>query len=138
MTSERSRTVTGAESGGVQVRRQEPDDLARAHGLDLKLLQPWPGVDTPFEGAWCVLRPGDVTDTHSHPEREIFIGMAGRGVLVTASGERHSIVAGDLLTMRPGLEHHVENDSDQDFSYYAIWWDGATAAAFLDRAAQPS
>lgn len=126
--------MTEPESDGVDVRRQETDDLTREHGLDLKLLQPWPGVDTPFEGAWCVLRPGDVTDTHAHPEREIFIGMAGRGVLVTATG-RHSVAAGDLLTMRPGLEHHVVNDSDQDFSYYAIWWDGATAAAFLERAA---
>jgi mannose-6-phosphate isomerase-like protein (cupin superfamily) len=127
--------VTGPESGGVDVRRRIPDQLAREHGLDLKLLQPWPGVDTPFEGAWCVLRPGDVTDSHSHPEREIFIGMAGRGVLVTTTG-RHTVAAGDLLTMSPGLEHHVENDSEQDFSYYAIWWDGTTAAAFLSRESQ--
>jgi mannose-6-phosphate isomerase-like protein (cupin superfamily) len=137
MTAERSTTVTDQRNDGVDVRRGESGDLARQHGLDLKLLQPWPGVDTPFEGAWCVLHPGDVTDAHAHREREIFIGMAGRGELVTPTG-RHTVAAGDLLTMRPGLEHHVENTGDEDFAYYAIWWDRATATAFLDRPAASS
>lgn len=129
---ERSGTVTESGGDGVDVRRQEPAELAREHGLGLRLLQPWPGVDTPFEGAWCVLRPGDVTDTHTHSEREIFIGISGRGDLVTAAG-RQVVEAGDLVSMRPGLEHRVENPNDEDFAYYAIWWDRATASAFLAR-----
>ena len=46
-------------SDKVDFRRCEPENLVREHGLDLKLLHPWPGLATPFRGAWCVLRPGE-------------------------------------------------------------------------------
>jgi mannose-6-phosphate isomerase-like protein (cupin superfamily) len=105
----------------IRFRRQEPAHLTRAHGLEMRLLHPWAGLRTPFEGAWCVLRPGDVTDTHDHPEQEIFIAVAGRGELVTG-GERHPFEAGDLLTIAPGTTHRTENTSDRDCTYYAIWW----------------
>lgn len=114
----------------VDIRRREPDHLVRAHGLDLKLLQPWNGLATPFRGAWCVLRPGDVTEPHAHREREIFIVMAGRADVVTGT-ERHELAAGDILLMRPGVEHRVINEHDTDFSYYAIWWDRAMSGEFL-------
>ncbi len=115
---------------GVTIRAQESEDLTRAHGLDLKLLQPWTGVDTPFRGAWCVLRPGDVTEGHAHREREIFIAMSGRAEVVTAD-QRQPLVAGDLATIGPGVDHSLVNPYDEDFAYYAIWWDRVMAAEFL-------
>lgn len=110
-----------AESG-VDIRRREHDDLSRAHGLDLKLLWPWRDLAAPFHGAWCVLRPGDISDPHSHAEHEIFIGMAGRAE-VLADGRRQSFAAGDLALISPGVVHQVANVHDEDFAYYAIWWE---------------
>ena len=114
----------------VDIRKSEQDNLTRAHGLDLRLLQPWPGLDAPFRGAWCVLHPGDASEPHAHHDHEIFIGMAGRAE-VTAGGQRHEFVAGDIVSVRPGVEHQVVNGHDQDFSYYAIWWDRAMSHEFL-------
>ncbi|WP_333766953.1 cupin domain-containing protein [Streptomyces sp. IBSBF 2435] len=123
--------MTDHEHADVTIRTMEPDHLERAHGLDLKLLHPWPGLDTPFRGAWCVLRPGDVSEVHGHHDREIFIVMSGRGTVV-ANGRRHEIAAGDLAYIRPDVQHSVVNEHDEDFAYYAIWWDPAMSAEFLD------
>jgi mannose-6-phosphate isomerase-like protein (cupin superfamily) len=122
--------VTDQELTGVDLRRLEPENLIRAHGLDLKLLHPWSGLNAPFRGAWCVLRPGDVSETHSHRDAEIFIAMTGRAQ-VAGDGRCHEIVAGDIVFVRPGVEHRVVNEHDEDFSYYAIWWDRAMSAEFL-------
>jgi mannose-6-phosphate isomerase-like protein (cupin superfamily) len=122
--------VPDQENAGVDIRKLEPENLTRAHGLDLKLLQPWHGLDAPFRGAWCVLRPGDVSMPHAHHEHEIFIGMSGRAEVVS-SDRRHEFVAGDIAFVRPGVEHQVVNTHDEDFSYYAIWWDRRMSAEFI-------
>jgi mannose-6-phosphate isomerase-like protein (cupin superfamily) len=122
--------LTDHEHADVTIRAMEPDHLERAHGLDLRLLHPWPGVDSPFRGAWCVLRPGDVSELHAHHDREIFIVMSGRGT-VLAGGSRQEVAAGDLAYIRPDVEHSVVNEHDEDFAYYAIWWDRAMSAEFL-------
>jgi mannose-6-phosphate isomerase-like protein (cupin superfamily) len=123
------------ENADVTIRRLEPENLIRDHGLDLKLLHPWPGLDAPFQGAWCVLRPGDVSDPHAHHEREIFIGMAGRADVVSGD-QRQEFAAGDIAFVRPGAEHRIANTRDEDFSYYAIWWDTAMSAEFLAQTAE--
>lgn len=117
-------------SDKVDFRRSEPENLVREHGLDLKLLHPWPGLATPFRGAWCVLRPGDRTDTHQHREQELFVGMAGRAEVVVG-GQTLVMAAGDLMLMPGNVDHHVQNPHDEDFSYYAIWWDGVMAEEYL-------
>lgn len=122
--------MTDHEHADVTIRANEPDHLERAHGLDLKLLHPWPGLDSPFRGAWCVLRPGDVSEPHAHHDREIFIVMSGRGT-VLAGGSRREVAAGDLAYLTPDVPHSVVNEHDEDFAYYAIWWDPAMSADFL-------
>ncbi|WP_322974221.1 cupin domain-containing protein [Actinacidiphila epipremni] len=129
--------MTDHEHADVTIRAQEPDNLVRAHGLDLSLLHPFPGLDSPFRGAWCVLRPGDVTETHAHHDREIFIVMSGRGTLVEG-GRRHEIAAGDLAYIKADVEHSVVNEHDEDFAYYAVWWDRAMSEEFLARAEFPA
>lgn len=119
----------------VEIRAGESDNLTRAHGLDLKLLQPWPGLVAPFRGAWCVLRPGDASRPHAHHEHEIFIGMAGRAEVVSGA-ERHAFAAGDVAFARPGVSHQVVNPNDEDFAYYAIWWDRAMSDEFLAEAGE--
>lgn len=124
--------MTDREQADVTIRKREPDNLVREHGLDLKLLQPWPGLDAPFRGAWCVLRPGDVSEAHAHHEREMFIAMSGRGDVVCGD-RRHAFEAGDIAVMNGGVEHHIVNEHTEDFAYYAIWWGPDMSAEFLAR-----
>jgi mannose-6-phosphate isomerase-like protein (cupin superfamily) len=127
--------VTDQTLADVEIRRQEPDDLTRAYGLDLKMLQPWPGLVAPFRGAWCVLRPGDESLPHAHHDREIFISMSGHADVV-CDDQRYEIAAGDIIFLKPGVEHRVVNAYDTDFSYYAIWWDRAMSREFIAHEAQ--
>ncbi|MFC0430673.1 cupin domain-containing protein [Kutzneria buriramensis] len=118
--------------GEVDFRRAEHENLTSAYGLHLRLLQPWAGLDAPFRGAWCLLRPGDASDPHSHHEHEIMIGIAGHGELV-GNGRRDPFGAGDIVRLTAGVEHQLVNEGEQDFTYYAIWWDHAMSEEFLGR-----
>ncbi|MFC4031260.1 cupin domain-containing protein [Streptomyces polygonati] len=121
---------TNGRDAELTIRALESEHLTRAHGLDLKLLHPWPGLNAPFRGAWCVLRPGDVSEPHAHSEREIFICMSGRAT-VLAGDTRKEFAAGDIAHLLPGVQHSITNEHDEDFAYYAIWWGEEMAAEFL-------
>ncbi|MGM1064113.1 cupin domain-containing protein [Saccharothrix sp. Mg75] len=116
----------------IEIRRLDRENLTRAYGLDSERLLPWPALNAPFEGAWCVVRPGDVSTAHSHHEYEVFIAVKGRATLVVGD-ERRELVEGDIAHLVPGSHHQVLNETDADFEYYAIWWDTAMSAAFVDR-----
>ncbi|QIS11401.1 cupin domain-containing protein [Nocardia arthritidis] len=116
----------------IEIRGLDRTELIRAYGVESARLLPWPALNAPFEGAWCVLRPGGVSAAHAHHEYELFIGIAGRAV-VEVDGERHAFAAGDLVHLTPGATHHVRNDGDADFEWYAIWWDTAMTAKFAAR-----
>ena len=122
--------MTDQEPVAVDIRRADHENLVRAYGLEMKLLYPWDGLTTPFEGAWCVLRPGDTSVTHAHHEHEIFIGMTGRAEVVTPD-RSYEFNAGDVAFLRPGVEHHLTNTHDEDFAYYAIWFDRAMSEGFV-------
>ncbi|WFE29626.1 cupin domain-containing protein [Solwaraspora sp. WMMD791] len=116
----------------VEIRPLDRDNLTKAYGLDSQRLLPWPALNAPFEGAWCILRSGDESTPHSHHEYEIFIAMAGRAEL-DVDGVRQPFVAGDIVHLPPGCTHKVVNDGPDDFEYYGIWWDAAMSATFLAR-----
>lgn len=116
----------------VEIRNLDRANLTRAYGLDSQRLLPWPALNVPFEGAWCILRSGDESTPHSHHEYEIFIAMTGSAAL-DVDGERHDFVAGDIVHLPPGCTHKVVNDSPGDFEYYGIWWDADMSAKFLTR-----
>jgi mannose-6-phosphate isomerase-like protein (cupin superfamily) len=119
----------------MHIRRLDRANLTRAYGLDSERLLPWPVLDAPFEGAWCIVRPGQESTPHAHHEHEIFIAMSGRATLVV-DDERREFVAGDIGHLIPGSTHRVVNDSAADFEYYAIWWDAEMAAGFAARRAE--
>jgi mannose-6-phosphate isomerase-like protein (cupin superfamily) len=116
----------------VEIRRLDRANLARAYGLDSQRLLPWPAVNAPFEGAWCVLRAGDESTPHSHHEYEIFIAMTGTAAL-DVDGQRYDFAAGDIAHLPPGCTHKVVNDGPDEFEYYGIWWDADMAATFVTR-----
>jgi mannose-6-phosphate isomerase-like protein (cupin superfamily) len=116
----------------VDIRRLDRANLTRAYGIDSERLLPWSALNAPFEGAWCVVRPGEQSAAHSHHEYEIFIALAGRATLAV-DDQRAGFVAGDIAHLRPGTTHWVVNDDTADFEFYAIWWDTDMSAAFVAR-----
>lgn len=116
----------------IEIRSLDYTKLTRAYGLDSQRLLPWPTVNAPFEGAWCILRPGDESTPHAHHEEEIFIAMTGRSTLAV-DGEQFEFAAGDIAHLPPGCNHRVINDSAGDFQYYGIWWDADMSDLFLAR-----
>ncbi|ARE75617.1 cupin domain-containing protein [Streptomyces sp. NPDC059558] len=98
------------------------DGLTHENGLDAQRLLPWPELNAPFEGSWCVIRPGTASTAHAHHEYEIFIAVAGSAVL-ESQGVRKPFVTGDIVHFTPGSEHRVINESDADFEMYSVWWD---------------
>lgn len=116
----------------VEIRKLDRDNLTKAYGLDSERLLPWPALNAPFEGAWCILRSGDESTPHSHHEYEIFIAMKGSAAL-DVDGQRYDFVAGDIVHLPPGCEHKVVNSSAEDFEYYGIWWDADMSTQFLTR-----
>jgi mannose-6-phosphate isomerase-like protein (cupin superfamily) len=116
----------------MHIRWLDRANLTQAYGLDSQRLLPWPELNAPFEGAWCVLRPGIQSTAHAHHEYEIFIAMTGRATLVVGD-ERREFAAGDIAHLPPGCTHHVANDGGDDFEFYAIWWDREMSTGFAAR-----
>ena len=115
----------------MEIRSLDRDQLGPDNNYSQRLM-PWPAVNAPFEGAWCVIKPGESSTKHAHHEYEIFIAMSGEAVLESA-GERTSFVAGDIVHFPPFVDHQVINESGTDFEMYTVWWDVAMTNAFALR-----
>jgi mannose-6-phosphate isomerase-like protein (cupin superfamily) len=116
----------------VDIRQLDRTGLKHENGLDAQRLLPWPVLNAPFEGSWCVLRPGTASTAHAHHEYEIFIAVSGNAVL-ESGGQRAPFLAGDVVHFPPHTEHRVVNESGQDFEMYSVWWDRPLAARFVAR-----
>jgi mannose-6-phosphate isomerase-like protein (cupin superfamily) len=118
----------------MEIRSLDRARLRHENGLDAQRLLPWPALNSPFEGSWCVIRPGTASTPHSHHEHEIFIAIDGEAVVV-AGPERVPFVAGDIVYFTPGVEHQVVNAGDRDFEMYSVWWDPDMCTRFTSRLA---
>lgn len=116
----------------MEIRGLQRDELQPDNGLQAKRLVPWPALNAPFEGSWCVVGPGTVSGAHSHHEYEIWIGMTGSSEIL-CDGERVPFNAGDVVHFTPGSKHQVVNDGDAPFEMYSIWWDQELAQTFTSR-----
>lgn len=106
--------------------------LNHENGLDAQRLLPWPELNAPFQGSWCVIRPGTASTAHAHHEYEIFIAVSGAAVL-ESEGERAAFDVGDIVHFPPHTEHRVINEGDSDFQMYSVWWDEEMAGRFAAR-----
>ncbi|MFJ1755060.1 cupin domain-containing protein [Kitasatospora sp. NPDC088134] len=113
----------------MEIHPLDRDRLKHENGLDAQRLLPWAALNAPFEGSWCVIRPGTASTAHAHHEYEIFIAVGGEAFLESEGG-REPFRVGDVVHFRPGQEHRVVNESDQDFEMYSIWWDEDMSARF--------
>ncbi|MFI5631021.1 cupin domain-containing protein [Streptomyces sp. NPDC051664] len=118
----------------MEIRPLDREALKPDNGLAAQRLLPWPLLNAPFEGSWCVVAPGAESGAHAHHEHEIWIAMTGSADLLV-DGDRIPFRRGDIVHFVPGQGHQVVNSGDEDFEMYAIWWDKEMAAHFTERAA---
>ncbi|WP_433649992.1 cupin domain-containing protein [Micromonospora zamorensis] len=116
----------------MEIRPLHRDDLKLDNNLRAQRLMPWPPVNAPFEGSWCVVAPGVSSGVHGHHEYEIWVAMTGQAEIIS-DGVRKPFVAGDVVYLPPGSRHQVVNDSDDEFQMYALWWDAELAHRFSAR-----
>jgi mannose-6-phosphate isomerase-like protein (cupin superfamily) len=116
----------------MEIRTLDRAQLRHENGLDAQRLLPWPVLNAPFEGSWCVIRPGTASTAHAHHEYEVFIAVRGEAVL-EAAGERARFVAGDIVYFPPGVEHQVINEGTEDFEMCSVWWDAEMTERFAAR-----
>ena len=117
----------------MEIRRLDRENLKQDNGLIAQRLMPWPELNAPFEGSWCVVPPGAESGAHGHHEHEIWVAMTGSAEIVS-EGRRASFVAGDVVRLPPNRVHQVVNSGDDDFEMYAVWWDPEMAESFIARA----
>jgi len=115
----------------MEIRRLDRAALGPVNNWSQRLV-PWAALNAPFEGAWCVVRPGGESQRHAHHEYEIFIAVAGEAVLESA-GESTRFAPGDVVHFPPHVEHQVRNLGERDFEMYTIWWDRDMSDVFTDR-----
>lgn len=116
----------------MEIRPLRREELRLDNQLRAQRLVPWPFLNAPFEGSWCVAAPGVSSGEHGHHEYEIWIALRGSAHVLT-EGRQVPFSAGDVIHFTPQTVHQLVNTSDEEFEMYAIWWDAALAAAFADR-----
>ncbi|MGA5134103.1 cupin domain-containing protein [Streptomyces olivoreticuli] len=116
----------------MEIRSLERGELKQDNQLRAQRLIPWPLLNAPFEGSWCVAAPGVSSGAHGHHEYEIWIAVSGAAEVLTEE-RRVPFVAGDIIHFVPGTEHQLVNDSDEDFEMYALWWDSDMTDRFAKR-----
>lgn len=116
----------------MEIRSLDRNNLKLDNRLRAQRLMPWPVLNAPFEGSWCVVRPGAESGPHGHHEYEIWVATAGSAEII--SEERKVVFsAGDIVYFPPGVVHQVVNNGDADFEMYAVWWDAEMAGKFVTR-----
>ena len=108
----------------------DPDNLRYEYGLHTQRLMPWEVLNAPFESSWALARPHTRSTLHSHHEHEIFVAVRG-SALIECNGEETPFRAGDVAFFKPGREHRLLNNGDEEFMFYSIWWDSEMAEKFL-------
>jgi mannose-6-phosphate isomerase-like protein (cupin superfamily) len=116
----------------MEIRNLDRENLRLDNQLLAQRLVPWPALNAPFEGAWCLVQPGSASGPHGHHEYEIWIAMTGNAKII-CDGVEKPFVAGDIAHFTPGSVHQVVNDSDADFQMYSVWWDTDLASQFTKR-----
>ncbi|MER7460418.1 cupin domain-containing protein [Micromonospora sp. NPDC126480] len=116
----------------MDIRSLDRANLKLDNNLRAQRLMPWPVVNAPFEGSWCVVPPGVSSGEHGHHEYEIWIAMTGRAEIIS-DGVRKPFAAGDVVYLPPGSRHQVVNTSGTEFQMYAVWWDADLAERFSAR-----
>jgi mannose-6-phosphate isomerase-like protein (cupin superfamily) len=116
----------------MEIRKFDRANLKSDNGLNAQRLMPWPELNAPFEGSWCVVPAGASSGAHAHHEYEIWVAMTGEAEVI-CEGRRAPFVAGDIVHFPPRVNHQVVNAGTGEFQMYAVWWDTGMVGKFADR-----
>ena len=116
----------------MEIRPLRRDELRPDNGLRAQRLVPWPALNAPFEGSWCVVEPGAESGAHQHHEYEIWIALTGAAE-ISCDGTVRPFRAGDIAHFTPGSTHQVVNRGTEPFEMYSVWWDQELAERFRAR-----
>jgi len=91
---------------------------------------PWADVTRPpFNVTRVTLRPGETTAAHNHHDNEVWIVLAGRG-LVRSDGAAERVVAGDTVYLTPLATHTLHNEAmEQPLTFLSVWWEDMDSLA---------
>jgi oxalate decarboxylase/phosphoglucose isomerase-like protein (cupin superfamily) len=114
-------------------KRLDPETASHEYGLQGWRTTPWPGLDLPFGGAYCIVAPH--TDSLRHvnepgDEDELFICVSGAATVVIGE-ESFSAQQGDHFAIPRGLPHYVSNLGDEPFHFYALWWNPQLVSNYM-------
>lgn len=94
------------------IRRYDATHMSKQFGIDIGSIE---GMD--FPAGWGRVRPGERSDSHQHDESEMFVIVAGTGVLIV-DGHRHPVTAGCAAQFAPFESHVLENTGEEDVLFF--------------------
>ncbi|MEM8794593.1 MAG: cupin domain-containing protein [Pseudomonadota bacterium] len=118
------------------IRRDEAADYRSEYNCHLWRLFPWKNrVEThrPLTGMGIIkviVRPGEAILEHVHDEEEVFIMLAGRGILEIES-QTAELHAGDIAYIPRNIRHSLVNEGTEDVCFFDVYWDNRDANSEL-------
>ncbi len=109
--------------------------LKHEYGLDGQRLLPWENANFPFGGAYCVVKSNTNSLQHVNQpddEDEFFIVISGKAK-VFIDGDFFEIEKGDQVFIPKGTSHYVENTYNEDFHFYALWWNSESIGNHINQ-----
>ncbi|CAI1114875.1 Methionine--tRNA ligase [Serratia marcescens] len=94
------------------IHRHDATQMSKQFGIDISSIE---GMD--FPAGWGRVRPGERSDSHQHDETEMFVIVAGTGVLIV-DGHRHPVTAGCAAQFAPFESHVLENTGEEDVLFF--------------------
>jgi oxalate decarboxylase/phosphoglucose isomerase-like protein (cupin superfamily) len=113
----------------IQISRANNSATKYEYGCDLRRLFPWDGVCDPiyWGGAIAHVRPGEATTWDSHDEMEVFLLIAGNGV-IEIGDESEEVAECDVILIPRNSRHRIRNASEsQPLKFLSIFWDSPEA-----------
>ncbi|MFB6556272.1 cupin domain-containing protein [Streptomyces sp. NPDC056405] len=109
------------------------DRLTDAYGIRYQQIYPHGGEDLADWGIGrAVVAPGGATEPHGHhEEHEVFVILAGHGVMVIGD-EEQKVTARQAVLIPNGAPHFLRNSSDTEpLEFLSLYWPPAMGALDL-------
>jgi mannose-6-phosphate isomerase-like protein (cupin superfamily) len=82
---------------------------------------------------WLEVPPGASEELRSHEEAEqVYVVVTGTGTM-SATGDRQSLGAGDLVMIPPATDHSITNDGTDAFALVSVHSPGVSADELYSR-----
>lgn len=105
------------------IRKTGEDQLVDAYGIRYQQIYPHGGEHlAPWGVGRAVVEPGGATEPHDHEDHEMFVFLAGTGIL-TVDGEERTVGPDTTALLPAGSRHQVRNASTTDrLIFLSVYW----------------